>query len=49
MFFYKEIFIKKPKGFLARQREYMVCQLKRSLYGLKDISKIILQIALWFP
>lgn len=32
----KEIFMAQPKGFIEEGAEYMVCLLRKSLYGLKQ-------------
>jgi len=31
----KELYIVQPKGFEVKYKEYMICRLKKSLYGLK--------------
>ena len=31
----EEIYMMQPEGFIAKNQEYMVCKLKRSIYGLK--------------
>ena len=36
----EEIYIMQPKGFIAKNQEHMVCTLKRSIYGLKQASRL---------
>jgi len=31
----EEIYMEQPEGFTTRGKEHLVCQLKKSLYGLK--------------
>ena len=31
----EEIYMKQPKGFVVPNKEHLICNLKRSLYGLK--------------
>ncbi|KAL4011851.1 hypothetical protein IC575_028915 [Cucumis melo] len=35
----EEVFIDQPEGFMVEGKEHMVCKLKRSIYGLKQVSK----------
>ena len=35
----KEIYMMQPEGFIAKNQEHMVCNLKRSIYGLKQTSR----------
>ena len=35
----EEIYILQPEDFIAKNQEYMVCKLKRSIYGLKQASR----------
>ena len=35
----EEINMIQPEGFIAKNQEYMVCKLKRSIYGLKQASR----------
>ena len=32
----EDIYMMQPEGFIAKNQEYMVCKLKRSIYGLKQ-------------
>jgi hypothetical protein len=38
----KEIYMKQPEEFVVRGKKYLVCKLKRSLYGLKQ------SIRMWY-
>ena len=35
----EEIYMLQPENFIAKNQEYMVCKLKRSIYGLKQASR----------
>ena len=35
----EEIYMMQLEGFIAKNQEYMVCKLKRSIYGLKQASR----------
>ena len=35
----EEIYMLQPESFIAKNQEYMVCKLKRSIYGLKQASR----------
>ena len=35
----EEIYMKQPEQFEVKRKEYLVCKLKRSLYGLKQSSR----------
>ena len=35
----EEIYMTQSKGFIVKNQEYMVCKLKRSIYGLKQASR----------
>jgi hypothetical protein len=36
----EEVYIEKPHGFKVHGREYHVCSLKKSLYGLKQPPRV---------
>ena len=35
----EEIYMMQPEGFITKNQKYMVCKLKRSIYGLKKASR----------
>ena len=35
----KEIYMMQPEGFMVKNQEHMVCKLKMSIYGLKQVSR----------
>ena len=35
----EEIYIEQPKGFTIQGKEHLVCRLKKSLYGLKQVPR----------
>ena len=35
----KEIYMQQPEGFMVPVKEYMVCKLTKSLYGLKQVPR----------
>ena len=35
----EEIYMMQPKSFIAKNQKHMVCKLKRSIYGLKQVSR----------
>ena len=35
----EEIYMDQPIGFVIKDQEYKVCKLKRSIYGLKQLSR----------
>ena len=35
----EEIYMKQPKGFIAKNQKHKICKLKRSIYGLKQASR----------
>jgi hypothetical protein len=36
----EEIYMKQPEGFVVKGKKYLVCKLKRSLYGLKQSPRM---------
>ena len=36
----EDIYVQQPEGFIARGQEHMACKLQRSIYGLKQASRI---------
>ena len=36
----EEIYMKHPKGFIMKEKEKLVCRLKKSFYGLKQSPKM---------
>jgi hypothetical protein len=36
----EEIYMKQPKGFVVKEKKDLVCKLKKSMYGLKQSSRM---------
>ena len=36
----EEIYIMQLEGFIAKNQEHLICKLKRSIYGLKQASRL---------
>jgi hypothetical protein len=36
---YEDVYMTQPKGFVVKDKEHMRCRLRKSIYGLKQVSR----------